>query len=38
MRRLYPGCDQKFFSAKIADNLVDQKDGHFDVQVMSEER
>ncbi|CAK7566895.1 MAG: hypothetical protein SEPTF4163_004849 [Sporothrix epigloea] len=39
IRRLYPGCDQKFFLAKIADNLADLKeDGHFDIQVISEER
>ncbi|CAK7566903.1 MAG: hypothetical protein SEPTF4163_004857 [Sporothrix epigloea] len=39
IRRLYPGCDQRFFLAKIADNLADLKeDGHFDIQVISEER
>ncbi|CAK7275652.1 hypothetical protein SEPCBS57363_006817, partial [Sporothrix epigloea] len=39
IRRLYPGCDQKFFLAKIADNLEDLKeDGQFDIQVISEVR
>ncbi|CAK7566896.1 MAG: hypothetical protein SEPTF4163_004850 [Sporothrix epigloea] len=39
IRRLYPGCDQKFFLAKIADNLEDLKeDGQLDIQVISEER
>ncbi|CAK7274785.1 hypothetical protein SEPCBS57363_006339 [Sporothrix epigloea] len=39
IRRLYPGCDQKFFLAKIADNLADLKEeGRFEVQVISEER
>ncbi|CAK7567611.1 MAG: hypothetical protein SEPTF4163_005578 [Sporothrix epigloea] len=39
IRRLYPGCDRKFFLAKIADDLADLKeDGHFDIQVISEER
>ncbi|CAK7274972.1 hypothetical protein SEPCBS57363_006438 [Sporothrix epigloea] len=39
IRRLYPGCDQKFFLAKIADNLADLKeDGHFNIQVISEDR
>ncbi|CAK7274781.1 hypothetical protein SEPCBS57363_006337, partial [Sporothrix epigloea] len=33
IRRLYPGCDQKFFLAKIADNLADLKeDGQFNIQ------
>ncbi|CAK7566902.1 MAG: hypothetical protein SEPTF4163_004856 [Sporothrix epigloea] len=39
IRRLYPGCDQKFFLAKIADSLEDLKEnGQLDIQVISEER
>ncbi|CAK7568560.1 MAG: hypothetical protein SEPTF4163_006555 [Sporothrix epigloea] len=39
IRRLYPACKQKFFLAKIADNLADLKeDGQFDIQVISEVR
>ncbi|CAK7566203.1 MAG: hypothetical protein SEPTF4163_004141 [Sporothrix epigloea] len=39
IRRLYPGCDMKFFLAKIAENLTDlKKDGQFDIQVIIEER
>ncbi|CAK7274783.1 hypothetical protein SEPCBS57363_006338 [Sporothrix epigloea] len=39
IRRLYPGCDRRFFLAKIADNLADlEEDGHFDIQVLSKDR
>ena len=39
IRRLYPGCEPKFFLARIADNLADLKeDSQFDIQVVSEDR